>query len=165
MSSLSQGIHNAICIGIIYIGTQPSIYKGLPKVTLIWEVYENDNSKLFSRDYTYSYHEKAILRLHLESWRGRPFTKDELAKFKLRNILGVPCKLEIKKNSKNYKQVENVFRFPANEQAPQRKSGLIYFDIADETTYSFIPSIPPYIVEKIKNSPEYKSSRLCKINE
>ena len=160
MSSLSQGIHNAVCIGVVFTGTQPSIYNNSKKVTLVWEVCENNNSKLFSRDYTYSYHEEAKLRLHLESWRGRPFTATELSKFKLRNILGVPCKLEIAKNNKNYKQVENVYRFPAKEQAPNHKSELIYFDILDETTYSVIPNIPYYIVEKIKNSPEYKQSSL-----
>lgn len=160
MSSLSQGIHNAVCVGVVFIGTQSSIYNYSQKVTLIWDVCKNDNSKLFSRDYSYSYHEKSKLRKHLESWRGRPFTNDELSKFKLRNILGVPCKLEIAKNDKNYKQVENVYRFPANEQPPKHKSELIYFDISDKTTYSAIPNIPYYIIEKIKKSPEYKQSSL-----
>ena len=148
MSSLSQGIHNAVCIGIIFTGKHQSFNRPLPKVTILWEITENEKIKTFSRDYTYSYYEKAELRLHLESWRGRPFTATELSKFKLRNILGVPCKLE------------NVYRFPAKEQAPKRKSELIYFDISDKTTYSEIPNIPYYIVEKIKNSPEYKQSSL-----
>ena len=142
MSSLSQGIHNAVCIGIIFTGKHQSFNRPLPKVTILWEITENEKIKTFSRDYTYSYYEKAELRLHLESWRGRP------------------CKLEIAKNNKNYKQVENVYRFPAKEQAPKRKSELIYFDISDKTTYSEIPNIPYYIVEKIKNSPEYKQSSL-----
>ena len=160
MSSLSQGIHNAVCIGVIFTGKHQSFNRPLPKVTILWEITENEKIKTFSRDYTYSYYEKAELRLHLESWRGRPFTATELSKFKLRNILGVPCKLEIAKNNKNYKQVENVYRFPAKEQAPKRKSELIYFDISDKTTYSEIPNIPSYIVEKIKNSPDYKQSSL-----
>lgn len=113
MSSLSQGIHNAVCIGVIFTGKHQSFNRPLPKVTILWEITENEKIKTFSRDYTYSYYEKAELRLHLESWRGRPFTATELSKFKLRNILGVPCKLEIAKNNKNYKQVENVYRFPA----------------------------------------------------
>lgn len=108
MSSLSQGIHNAVCIGVIFTGKHQSFNRPLPKVTILWEITENEKIKTFSRDYTYSYYEKAELRLHLESWRGRPFTATELSKFKLRNILGVPCKLEIAKNNKNYKQVENV---------------------------------------------------------
>lgn len=100
MSSLSQGIHNAVCIGIIFTGKHQSFNRPLPKVTILWEITENEKIKTFSRDYTYSYYEKAELRLHLESWRGRPFTATELSKFKLRNILGVPCKLEIAKNNK-----------------------------------------------------------------
>lgn len=160
MSSLSLGIHNAVCVGVIFIGKHKS-FNGLhQKVTILWEITENEKSKTFSRDYTYSYYNNSCLRAHLESWRGRPFTNDELSKFKLRNILGVPCKLEIAKNNKNYKQVENVYRFPASEKEPDRKSELIYFDISDETTYSAIPNIPYYILEKIKNSPEYKHSSL-----
>ena len=160
MSSLSQGIHNAVCIGVIFTGKHQSFNGPQPKVTILWEINENEKAKTFSRDYTYSYYKNSCLRAHLESWRGRPFTSTELSKFKLRNILGVPCKLEIAKNNKNYKQVENVYRFPAKEQAPNHKSELIYFDISDETTYSVIPNIPYYIVEKIKNSPEYKQSSL-----
>ena len=62
--------------------------------------------------------------------------------------------------SSDLKQVENVYRFPAKEQAPKRRSELIYFDISDKTTYSAIPNIPYYIIEKIKKSPEYKQSSL-----
>ena len=112
MSSLSQGIHNAVCIGIIFTGKHQSFNRPLPKVTILWEITENEKIKTFSRDYTYSYYEKAELRLHLESWRGRPFTATELSKFKLRNILGVPCKLEIAKNNKitNKQKMFTVFQ-------------------------------------------------------
>lgn len=111
MGSVPQGIHNAICIGVIDMGTQKSFQnKEQKKVALLWEIHVNNQIKNFSREYTFSYYKNAALRLHLESWRGRPFTKDELSKFKLRNIIGVPCKLEIRKNSKNLKQVENIYR-------------------------------------------------------
>ena len=93
------------------------------------------------------------------------FTKDELSKFKLRNILGVPCKLEISKNAKGLKQVENVYRFPQKEEAPLSQTEYIYFDISDENTYSALTNIPAYIVTKIKQSPEYKQSPLNKFNE
>lgn len=164
MSSLSQGIHNATCIGVIFIGEHPSINGIYPKVTILWEVFENGIIKTTSRDYTFSYYETAKLRLHLESWRGRPFTKDELSKFKLCNILGVPCKLEIRKNSKGLKQVENIYRFPRNEEAPLSQTKYIYFDIADEKTYQAFADVPEYIQAKIKQSPEYKQSQLNKVN-
>jgi hypothetical protein len=38
--------------------------------------------------YTASLNEKATLRKDLESWRGKPFTKEELAAFDLEKLLG-----------------------------------------------------------------------------
>lgn len=42
MSSLSQGIHNAVCIGIIFTGKHQSFNRPLPKVTILWEITENE---------------------------------------------------------------------------------------------------------------------------
>ena len=56
MSSLSQGIHNAVCIGVIFTGKHQSFNRPLPKVTILWEITENEKIKTFSRDYTYSYY-------------------------------------------------------------------------------------------------------------
>lgn len=165
MGSVPQGIHSAICIGVIDMGTQNAFYKKHRKVALLWEIHVNNQIKFFSREYTFSYNKKTILRLHLESWRGRTFTKDELAKFELHNILGVPCKLEIRKNIKGLKQVENIYRFPKDEEAPLSQTEYIYFDITDEKTYQALSAIPEYIQVKIKQSPEYKLSPLNKINE
>lgn len=47
MSSLSQGIHNAVCIGIIFTGKHQSFNRPLPKVTILWEITENEKIKLF----------------------------------------------------------------------------------------------------------------------
>lgn len=155
MSSVPLGIHNGTCIGVIDMGTQKSIYNSSQKVVLIWEVYVNNQVKTISREYTWSYHENAVLRLHLESWRGGPFTEDKLSQFELYTILGIPCKLEIRKNQKGLKQVFNIYRFPKNEEVPILKSKLIYFDMNNEKTFSAFNDIPKYIKERIKQSPEY----------
>lgn len=156
MGSIPQGIHSAICIGVIDMGTQKTIYGYQKKTALLWEIHVNNQVKLFSREYTLSHHENATLRLHLESWRGKPFTKDELSNFKLCNVLGVPCKLEIRKNSKGLKQVENIYRFPKNEEVPISEAEHIYFDIADEKTYNALNYVPKYLLIRIKQAPEYQ---------
>lgn len=159
MGSVPQGIHSAICIGVIDIGTHAS-YNGMKrKVTLLWEIHINNQVKPFSREYPYSLDKHAELRLHLESWRGKPFTEEELSKFKLSNIIGVPCKLEIRKNIKDLKQVENIYRFPKEEEIPISDGKHIYLNLKDETTYSALDCIPNYILKKIKLSPEYKLLR------
>ncbi len=155
MSSLPQGIHSATCIGVIDIGTQKSMYNFSKKVVLLWEVYVNNKVKIFSREYIWSYHEKSTLRLHLESWRGGSFTKNELSNFELCNVLGIPCKLEIRKNNKGLKCVTNIYRFPKNEDVPILKSKLILFDLNNDKTYASLDYVPTYIIEKVKQSPEY----------
>ena len=47
MSSLSQGIHNAVCIGVIFTGKHQSFNRPLPKVTILWEITENEKNKNF----------------------------------------------------------------------------------------------------------------------
>lgn len=97
MSSLPQGIHNAVCIGVIITGINKDKFGLRKKVVLLWEVYVKDEIKTMSREYTFSYDERATLRMHLESWRGGPFTEEKMSTFQIRNILGVPCKLVIQK--------------------------------------------------------------------
>lgn len=160
MGSIPQGIHNAVCIGVIDMGTQKSIYSSNRKIALLWEIYINSQEKTFSREYTFSFHKDAMLRLHLESWRGRPFTDTELADFNIKNIIGVPCKIEIRKNSKGLKQVQNVSRLPKNESIPIPKGKCIFFDMNDKKTYSALEFIPPYLMKRIKETPEYKLSVL-----
>jgi len=45
--------------------------------------------------YTASLNEKANLRRDLESWRGRPFTAEELQGFDLEKVVGKPCMLNL----------------------------------------------------------------------
>ena len=161
MGSVPIGRHKAVCIGIVFMGTLKNINGSHKKVAVLWEIILADGrKKIFSREYTYSFHENAILLSHLESWRGRAFTKDELSKFQLRNIIGVPCILEIKKNSKMIKQVDNIYNYPKNEVVPTSETEPIFFDIEDENTYSDIVHIPGYLFERIKQTPEYKKSKL-----
>lgn len=164
MGSIPLGKHNAVCIGVVFTGTLESIYDSNKKVAILWELFLDDGRKReYSRQYTYSYHENALLRQHLESWRGRAFTKDELDKFQIRNIIGVPCRLEIAKNSNMIKQIDNVLPFPKREVAPVSEIKPIYFDIEDEDTYSDFIRLPGYLAERIKQTPEYKKSKLSKV--
>lgn len=46
MSSLPLGKHNAVCIGIIDMGTQKDFAKGFSrKIALLWEVCVDDQKK------------------------------------------------------------------------------------------------------------------------
>ena len=80
------GTFCAVCIDVVDLGMVQSTYSGKTKkqhkVHIIWQIEEKrDDGKFFTprKRYTLSLHEKASLRKDLESWRGRPFTDDELA--------------------------------------------------------------------------------------
>lgn len=99
-----EGNHVARCISIIDLGTADSEWQGTVKkrtrVLLTFEFPEHtavfkeeDGPQPLGRSVTYtaSLSQKATLRNHLQSWRGRAFTAEELVKFDLVNVLGQPC--------------------------------------------------------------------------
>lgn len=94
------GLHQAICCDVIDRGM---VYdsrweKYSHKVRICWQIEEtmkNGKPFLVTAQYTNSLHEKAILRAHLESWRGRPFTEEELDEFDLEALIDKTCQLNV----------------------------------------------------------------------
>ena len=89
-----EGTHTAICVKIIDIGTQYSNFYGKSKHKVIigWELpnaKDDEGEPVIAwKRYTLSLHENAALRGHLEAWRGKSFSNEELEGFHLKNILG-----------------------------------------------------------------------------
>lgn len=126
------GLHLARCYRIIDKGTQKSEYLGqvkyLRKVMLGWEIHavKEDGSPLRMKDgrpfamfknYTLSWAEKANLRADLQSWRGKPFSQEEMRRFDLKTILGAWCMLNViekqGKDNKMYVNVDGITPVPA----------------------------------------------------
>jgi hypothetical protein len=97
------GTHQAVCVDVVDLGIVQKTYDNKPKkvrcIKLVWQLNEvnEEIGKRFlaRRSYTASLGEKASLRRDLQSWRGRPFTPEELKGFDLDNVLGVNCMLNI----------------------------------------------------------------------
>ena len=134
-----SGMHLARCYRIVDLGTQKSEYMGqvkfLHKIMLGWEIHttKDDGTTLKMRDgrpfamfknYTLSWSEKANLRLDLQSWRGKPFTQEEMRRFDLETVLGAWCLLNVierpGKDGKNYVNIDTVTPVPAM----MKKAGL-----------------------------------------
>ena len=112
-----KGVHRAICIAYIDLGTQegqdfndPTKTVLKPQVVLMWETPDetieiDGEHKPFNicKFYTKSIGEKANLGKDLESWRGQEFTQEERDGFDLDNILGVPCQINVVHESKKGK--------------------------------------------------------------
>lgn len=106
---IDAGMHQAVCYAVIDLGTQYNerFDSKQRKVLIMWEVPGVDRIKIedgdniidlprvISKQYTMSLHEKAILRQHLESWRNKAFTGQELLGFQIDALVGVNCVLQI----------------------------------------------------------------------
>lgn len=106
------GTTQAVCCAVWDLGLQLSSFKNddgsdkyQHKIIIAWEITQKiDNPEseyhgkpyMLNKKYTLSLGEKANLRKDLESWRGRPFTAEELqGGFDLEKLYGVNCFLGI----------------------------------------------------------------------
>lgn len=163
------GTHAARCVKVIDIGTQQGEYQGKKtfkrQVIIGWELpnefmTEGDHAgKPFtvSRFYTASLSEKANLRADLANWRGRDFTKEELAGFDAKNILGTPCMLSLTLNDKNKVRVTGVMALPKGMPVPKAINPLVYFSLEpDEYDDGIFQNLSDGYKKMIVESPEYK---------
>ena len=117
----AEGMRNAVCVDAEYLGWFVEKYEGekpkaLQKVRMIFETDDpmpegsedfdgNDISgrpKTIGKKYTLSQHPKATLTQHLESWRGRPWSVEELDPdigWDMEEQIGSPCQLLIQHKS------------------------------------------------------------------
>lgn len=168
---IPEGTYVAICVRVIDLGTQVTTFKGAEKnqrkVLIAWETpdetveYEGETAPaLLMSSYTASLHEKATLRKHLEAWRGRRFTEEELHGFDLKNVLGKPCQVQVLHSEDgNYANVAAIMAVPKGYTVPTPHHPLIAFDLEpgqfNETIYE---SLSPKLQAKIAQSPEYKAA-------
>ena len=105
---IETGTYQSVCAEVIDMGMRESntfdkkgVINGTTekqKVSIVWELSEvRDDGKryTFSKEYTSSLHEKAGLRKDLDSWRGVPFTPEELQGFDLERVVGANCMITI----------------------------------------------------------------------
>lgn len=132
------GTFVARCIKVIDLGTQHSekFNKNQRKVMVAWELPTEPmtDGRPFgvAKRYTISLTDKASLRKDLEAWRGRPFTKEELEGFDLKNILDKTCYLNITHTERDgniYANIAAVMALPKGLNCPDRINDLVHFDI------------------------------------
>ena len=175
---IAAGAYHVACCTIVDLGTQPPSnpkYHPRQMVLLQWELldetveYERDGVKqsfkqTISRSFGLSLgggKKPTEFRKLLESWRGRPFTAEELAGFELRNVLGANGLLTVVHNESGgsvYANVGSVAPLMKGmpKRAPERK--LLYFtlsDIAEGDALEWPADMPEWIREKIMKSKEY----------
>lgn len=105
-STAPEGTFPSVCVDVIDLGMVANRYDpeqpDKQMVRFVWqldELDENNKPYYVKNDYTASLHEKAKLRKHLEAWRGRAFTQQELLGFDTESVIGTGCLLSIVHNS------------------------------------------------------------------
>jgi len=171
------GMHLARCYRIMDLGTQKSEYMGqtkyLHKIMIGWELHGVDESgkplTMFDgrpfaifKNYTLSWSEKANLRLDLQSWRGKPFSQEEMRKFDLKNVLGAWCMLNVierqGQNGNTYSNVDSVSPVPTiikQNGLPQPVNKNEMFNL-QEPDWALFETFSDNLKQKIINSPEFE---------
>jgi hypothetical protein len=167
---IPEGTYIATCVRLIDLGTQVSTYKGVDslrrKVLIVWEVPDQlvefdgeERPALIMQRYTASLSDKAILRQHLEAWRGRRFTADELRGFDLKNVLGKPCQIQVLHSEDGaYANIAAIMACPKGLPAPAIHHPLINFSLEeDEFSAGIYDGLSDKLKASIAASPEYKA--------
>lgn len=164
-----DGTYTATCYMMCDIGTQINEQFGNlgPRVIIGWEIPSEpividgeERPRIVTQEYRASLNNKATLFKVLESWRGKKFTKDELAKFDLRNIVGAPCMISVASsetsNGKIRTKVTAVMALPKGMTKPKMWNAPVVFDM--DRDMAKINDLPEWIVKKIQSSPDYEAA-------
>ena len=162
-----SGNHIARCYQVIDLGTQAGEYQGVAnsarKVSIRWELCNELMSdgemagKPFSvgKIYTASLNEKATLRHHLESWRGKAFTDAELMGFDSSALLGKACMVNVGMTEKNKAKVLSVASVPKGMTAPAQVNPSVNFSL-DKFDGQTFETLSKWLKGEIIKSPEYR---------
>lgn len=166
------GTHVARLIGLIYIGTIETEFKGekksLYKVRLTWELpnkthvwKEGETAKPFtvSKEYTFSMGKKSNLRPVVEGIIGTSLTDEEANGFDLNNILGMPSLISLtheEGESGKYVVINGTSPLLEGVTCPPQVNETKVLEYGDKWNQAYFDSLPDFIKEKIESSKEYK---------
>jgi hypothetical protein len=163
------GMHRAICTQVIDLGTQQTEWKGKKKQTRkVFIRWEFPDILMKEGDYagkpmtmglraTASLGDKAVLRGLLEGWRGRQFTPAELKGFNLAAIVGKPCQIMVKHDTKDgvvYANIAAIVPAKHGDPLPAPVNDCFCFDL-DNFDPTLFAKLSEKMQETIKVSPEY----------
>lgn len=150
-----EGLFPAVCVLMAGIGTQSTPFKnedGTDKVQKKIVLSFETEHGVISKEYTMSLSDKANLRNHLESWRGKKFTAKELEGFDPEALLGKPCTIQVMHNDKGtFANISNIL--PKTGDFKASKPSVIYdIDVHSDGEFD---KLPAWIQKKVTESYEW----------
>lgn len=168
---IAAGAHVAIPYGIVDLGTQyqEKFDKSARKVRILFEFPNALQAEgkfagqpfVLAKNYTNLLVDKSNLMKDLVRWRGKPFTKEQLEKFDLSKLLGVPCMANVihqdkKQSSGVYAAIDSLSGVPVGMNVPKLTNNMFIFSLDDFDQATF-DAQPEFVKEIIVASPEYKA--------
>jgi hypothetical protein len=163
-----EGNHIARCYHVVDLGLQATPWGPKQKVRIAFELPNElmkdgeNEGKPFSvaSNYTLSLNEKANLRKHLEAWRGKSFTDEELQGFDIKTVLGHPCMIQVIHNTKGdrtYANIASIATLPKGMEAPAAVNEPLYVN-AETITDEELAKLPEWLQKKINRTGEVDMS-------
>jgi hypothetical protein len=141
------GLHRAVCCDIVDLGLVDTQFGSKHKIRVVWQTQsKNKQGERYQvrQDYTASLAEGANLRRDLQSWRGKPFTPEELKAFDVEKLIGVNCQLslthETSKKGRTFARVTAVVP-PDRSQPPMLVENYTREPWADEKPVTAEPIV------------------------
>jgi len=156
------GMHSAVITGLIDLGLQPGgMYSPAYKVAVIWHtpgaLTDDGRPMSITQTYTFSMNKKANLRKHVESLFGKAFPDEKTAAdFDLKKILGRPCLINVRhdsKGEKTYANVATVTPLMQGMEAPSFSGDYIYYseEMPPQEKAAAYEQVPEWLRERIDN--------------
>mgnify|MGYP001600112500 CR=1 FL=1 len=162
-----EGEYPGRCFGIASLGTQSFKFDGeirsALKMALLFEIpgiQREDRGRSVPAVATFiavdSMAPRSMMRKALESWRGRPFTREEERTFDYATLVGVPVRFTITHRESGGRTYVNLDHFKAaGADVPAQFHGEILYtpDAHDQEMFS---RLPPHLKRMVERSPEYR---------
>ena len=160
----SEGSHNAVCVSVLDLGTQPARTEGWDdsrKVAVELEITDETQSDgkpfLLSKEYTFSASPKSKLSQDLKVWLGVKDPSD----FDMETLLGKGATISVvhvesKSNGNTYANIAGIMgiKGKAPKAVSPLKSLFLNEESWDQDTFA---SLPEFWKNKIVASPEYSN--------
>lgn len=171
------GTHIGIAYKVLDLGTQKNDYPGSDgksrrQVFIDFELPESrkldGHPMTIGKFYTYSSHEKATLRLHLESWRTKRFNDEEIVKFDLFSVIGKPCLLNIIEKESGGVKIGGIGSMPAALKAAKYQAEGVPVKLWLTTelfNQAAFDGLTDGMKEIIKKSPEYHELQAVNLSD
>jgi hypothetical protein len=146
------GAHVGVCVDVIDLGEIEVTYNGKTKrqhkIWVVWQIDEDRSDgkpHQVRKRYTLSLHEKSALRKDLESWRGKPFTAEQLDGFDVEQLLSVGCMLNVVhapgKDGSHFANVAAIMRLRKGDATPTPRD---YVRVCDREAQHELEGPPDY---------------------